>query len=555
MKNLKSFLILLLVGVSIAAFAADNVTPSHNPPGGLSVNQVPLFVGIGFDDNAYSGIDTSGGTGGMSWATDFLATRSNPAGTNPATYDGEKITASFYLTTYYIEGWQGDNPNFVKMAWKKAMDDGHEIGNHSSSHGGSLKFNPSLSVWEGEISKCNTNLAKPYGIPDQIWEQDYTKGIGADLSKMIGFRTPFLAYSDATFTALQNNNFLYDTSIEEGWQDDQDGTNYFWPYTLDNGSPGHDYQKLNSFPNKTFDVTSHPGLWELSPHPVIVPPDELCAQYGIEPGLRTRLHTMHDWFSAENGKITGFDYNLWYQFKLTKAEFLGVLKYTFDLRKNGNRAPMMFGAHTDEYSSKWQVEINATERERQEAIEEFIDYALQHDFARVVSNNKIVKWCQNPVALSGGVTTPTPTATMTPLPTTTPTPTAPVLYNIAVGKKVVASSEFSADFPVVNTVDGNPATVWGSSDANASDWIYIDLGAPTAIEGIGLDWYGAFYAKGYKIAISNNAKDWTFVYEKKNGTGGLEEVFGKGTVRYIGFLFTNKNKLAYALKELKVYAY
>ena len=33
--------------------------------------------------------------------------------------------------------------------------------------------------------------------------------------------------------------FWYDCSIQEGTDLDQDGTNFFWPYTLDQGSPGH----------------------------------------------------------------------------------------------------------------------------------------------------------------------------------------------------------------------------------------------------------------------------------------------------------------------------
>ena len=54
----------------------DNVPASQSPPCGLSPGQVPQFVSIGFDDNAYSGLEGSAGTGGMSWATAMAAGRS-----------------------------------------------------------------------------------------------------------------------------------------------------------------------------------------------------------------------------------------------------------------------------------------------------------------------------------------------------------------------------------------------------------------------------------------------------------------------------------------------
>jgi hypothetical protein len=217
-----------------------------------------------------------------------------------------------------------------------------------------------------------------------------------DMGKMYGFRTPFLEYNDATLAAVDDLGFRYDCSIEDGWHWEQDGSDFMWPYTLDNGSAGHDI--LVEWGSKA-PITPHPGLWELPIHPVVVPPDSVAAQYGIQPGLRDRLKAKVSWFDTAAGKITGFDYNLWYSFEMTKAEFLATLKYTFDLRYNGNRAPFMIGVHTDYYSSKWPGKPQASAADRRAAIEEFIAYVISKDDARIVPNAAILDWVRNPKPL------------------------------------------------------------------------------------------------------------------------------------------------------------
>ena len=190
-------------------------------------------------------------------------------------------------------------------------------------------------------------------------------------------------------------------SFDDGWLGDQDGTNYNWPYTLDNGSPGNEV--LVGWGSKD-PITSHPGLWEMPAYPVVVPPDDQCATYGVPTGLRAKMKAAQSWFDEGSGKITGFDYNLWAPkaiggFEMTKAELVATLKYTLDLRLQGNRAPMMFGAHTDYYSTKYTSPPNATVTERQQAIEEFIDYALSKPQVRIVPIKEILDWIRNPVAL------------------------------------------------------------------------------------------------------------------------------------------------------------
>ena len=338
----------------------DDVPPSADPPGGLLVEEAPMFVSIGFDDNYWSGLPGSGGTGSMTWATDMLRERANP--------DGSPVLVSFYNTTLDLE-WS----SLLKHAWRTAYEDGHEIANHTHNHPAGGAF--STQEWIDEIETCEDWLSRPYD-PNET-EPDPSTGVGVPLDEIVGFRTPYLDYNDATFDALDELGYWYDCSISEGTQLDQDGTNFYWPYTLDDPA----------------------GLWELPVHVVIVPPDELCEEYGVPPGLRDDLHDFIPWFDPDDGKIGGFDYNMWVEFEMTGAEVQATLEYTFDLRMQGNRAPMMLGAHAPEYSSLYDAAPNATVDERQAAIEGFLDHALSHPEVRVVPMIDIVDWMRAPTPL------------------------------------------------------------------------------------------------------------------------------------------------------------
>jgi hypothetical protein len=366
----------------------DNVAASANPPFGLEPEEVPMLVALSFEENGYSGLEGSGGEGGMSWALEMLAARDN--------VDGTAVKASFYMTSTYIAQWLPESPTFVKQGWNGAIVAGHEIGNqtHNGSHGSSF----SVQEWTDEIATCTDWLTKPFDPLEEILAPDNAAGPGADPASIVGFRAPFLELNDAALQALQDLGFHYDVSIEEGWQTEQDGTNYMWPYTLDSGSPGH--ARLADWGLHS-PITAHPGLWEMPVHPVIVPPDELCEEYGVEPGLRDRLQARHSWFSTEAGKVTGYDFNLWVLFEMSSAEFVATLKYTLDQRLSGNRAPMIIGVQTDHYSSRIPLNTppNTSWQERQAAIEEFVDYALAKPEVRMTSVGDILGFVRNPQPL------------------------------------------------------------------------------------------------------------------------------------------------------------
>ena len=395
-------LYLFSISVSLAYDYSDNQPYSQSPPQGLSVSEVPLFVSIGFDDNSLSGLEGSGGTGGMTWILDYLRNKNNPDGLgNPLTFDSTPIRVSFFNASKYQEEIVKDDPVYVKRAWNTALNDGHEIGIHTVNHLHGSQF--STAQWNIEIGDAISHLTKPFDPNEQPGSSSSTSGMGANRFKLTGFRTPFLEYNNETFSALVQQGLTYDTSIEEGWENTIDGTNFPWPYTLDFGSPGNQDMLDRGFPNK-FPISDHPGLWELGVNPVIIPPDNATSQYGINYSIRDKVLANVSYFDVVGGKMTAFDFNLWQQAKLNKAETLATLKYTLDLRlQNGNRAPFMFGAHTENYGSKnaalfGQISV----RERQEVIEEFIQYARSKSEIRIVPYQSIINWMRNPSAIDCG---------------------------------------------------------------------------------------------------------------------------------------------------------
>ena len=106
---------------------------------------------------------------------------------------------------------------------------------------------------------------------------------------------------------------------------------------------------------------------------------------------------------SSGGRMTGFDYNLWADLQQSKSSFVATLKKTLDLRYNGNRAPFCFGGHTDYYSEFNEYANNqcnnSTWQQRREAVEEFIDYALQKPDVRFVTSVDIIKWMRYPIGL------------------------------------------------------------------------------------------------------------------------------------------------------------
>lgn len=341
----------------------DSREPSQEPPMGLSVEEVPMFVAIGFDDNAYSE--------GLKWIDEYSKDLKNS--------DGTPVKFSFFNAGKYSDS--------AGEEWYNLYKNGHEIGNHSFSHPHGSKTYWSKSPATYEVLMTQDQWAK------EMVDTDETQvGLGIPLKEMRGFRNPFLEYTDQELSAAYERGFHYDCSIEEGYQGNIDGTNNYWPYTLDNGSPGN--VAVSEWLDTRDPIGSYPGLWELPVYALIVPPDELAEKYDFPVGLRKKINDAKPYIEGSNWKITGFDYNLWRTDSgtdmLNGQEFLAILKYNLDLRLEGNKAPFMLGAHIDEYTTD----------EKRKAIEDFVEYALSKEDVKVTSFYNILQWLKDPVAIN-----------------------------------------------------------------------------------------------------------------------------------------------------------
>lgn len=407
-----SFLLLIISSIS----QADNHPYSQLPPGDLDYPECPMFVCFGFDDNGY--------VEGMEWFRNLVKDKKNPAGSgNPKTYDGAPVRATFLITAgyghddYFINAG-GQTKEQVIQAWKNLYDDGHEIANHTWNHphGSSL----SLDDWKQQISTANDFLVANIGIP---------------ANEIKGFRTPYLEYSANTMNAVKELGLMYDCSIEfgyNGWTPIDPDSGYwngmtdpathmklFWPHTLDNGSPpGH-----SAVGNPTI-----AGLWEVP---------------------------VYTYLKNDNsGVVTGFDFNLWKV--MNKSQFVATLKHNFDLRRTGNRNPLTINAHTD-YYTQYNADANteftqATWQERQDAVEELLDYVLQFPETRVVSFIDMLNWMKDPDALG-----PTPVVD-----------NAQVFSNISFLIKAIAKDRIEFSVPTYGVYTFSVVTLQGRTIATIS---------------------------------------------------------------------------------------
>lgn len=376
---LSSFALTSIVFGTLSAWAVesraqDRVEPTSRLPG-FEPRDLPQFVAMSFDDNFEPE--------GVDWATDFFATRTNGVGAGVAVnQDGAPARITYFHNGTYVDG--------ARDAWRRAVEAGFEVANHTFDHPDGRYDGYSAEQWETEIRDCENALV------------DADTGIGVTAADIVGFRTPFLAYNDATFTAVANWGLEYDSTIQACWGAQEDGSNCLFPYTLDNGSP--DNAALRTQFGEPL-VSSHPGLWELPVSTLIVPPDSLATKYGFTPGLRERIPTDMagtSYYDPETGKLAPLDITLFLDAGMTPAEVLATLKHTFDLRVAGNRAPFVFVLHTHVYVQDWDGNTaGSTAEERRQAIEDFVDYTLENSATRVVAVEDILGWMRAPRSLDG----------------------------------------------------------------------------------------------------------------------------------------------------------
>ena len=123
--------------------------------------------------------------------------------------------------------------------------------------------------------------------------------------------------------------------------------------------------------------------------------------------------------------------------------------------------------------------------------------------------------------------------------------------NVALGKSVTSSGT-EVGYPESNLTDNNTATRWSSNFADNA-WFTIDLGATYNISQLILNWEAAF-GKQYEIFVSANGTNYTSVYKKTNGSGGIETLnFSAVNARYVKFQGIERAlPYGYSLWDVKV---
>ncbi len=330
-----------MLTLSTSVIAADFQLPSFEPPAGLAVDSVPLFIVLGFDDNRY--VD------GMNWVLDLLEDKKNPAGTgNADTFDGTPALAAFYHTSGALE----EGGDALLDTWKEALARGHEVANHTVTHNTSKAL--SKAEWIAEIDGCRTTLIEKLGVTKE---------------DVVGFRTPYLDFNSATFEAVNELGMLYECTMTQ--MQDYNQSQFLWPYTLDEG-----------FADKTIDgwkgKSVIPGLWEIPVYTVgendlMWPP------------------------------ITGFDSSVLTQANGSKYELMLKNSIDYRMKPGGNRAPLTVGLHSDTYAESNPSGTNYDDAldlaGRKAALTNFIEYALTFPEVRFVTAIQLIEWMRNPIPL------------------------------------------------------------------------------------------------------------------------------------------------------------
>jgi len=126
--------------------------------------------------------------------------------------------------------------------------------------------------------------------------------------------------------------------------------------------------------------------------------------------------------------------------------------------------------------------------------------------------------------------------------------------NLAYRKAVTASSSPGVFEPALCVADNNTGSRW-SSGYHDDEWICIDLGAPTEVASVVLNWEAA-YGKAYRLLVAVDTAGWQEVYSTTNGKGGLETIrFKPVTARYVKMQGIRRaTQWGYSLYEMEVYS-
>jgi beta-glucanase (GH16 family) len=125
---------------------------------------------------------------------------------------------------------------------------------------------------------------------------------------------------------------------------------------------------------------------------------------------------------------------------------------------------------------------------------------------------------------------------------------------ISQGRPTTASSVEWAGTPASAATDGNTGTRWSSAFAPAQ-WLQVDLGAPTAVSSVQLNWEAA-YATAFTVQFSTDGTTFADATGTLRGNVGQQTVVVAGTTRYVRLHLTERAlpSYGYSLWEFQVFS-
>ena len=124
--------------------------------------------------------------------------------------------------------------------------------------------------------------------------------------------------------------------------------------------------------------------------------------------------------------------------------------------------------------------------------------------------------------------------------------------NLAQRRPITASSIYSGK-PPENAVDSSASTYWRSATTSKPVWLRVDLGAPTPVGRVTINWYKSYYAKSFEIQISHDDVNWQRVVSATGKSGVQTFGLASQNARYVRLYFTKSNSTSYRLAELEIY--
>jgi hypothetical protein len=131
-------------------------------------------------------------------------------------------------------------------------------------------------------------------------------------------------------------------------------------------------------------------------------------------------------------------------------------------------------------------------------------------------------------------------------------PTTPPPSDIALGKPVVTSSDFSAQYAGGFAVDGDSSTRWSSAFSDPQ-WIYVDLGQRYAVNRVKLSWEAA-YGADFQIQVSDDAVSWRSIAVVTNNNSLTDDFLVLAVGRYVRMFGTRRGtEWGYSLFSFEIY--